>query len=408
MKGETADVLIVDDDPQFARLVATVAEGCGLRPRLAGSLAEAWRALDPAPEVVVLDLNLPGGDGVEALRELARRGCRSRIHILSGSDPRLLRSASHLGAQLGLHMGEALAKPVAIPALRAVFAGTRRLASPPPAAAADGDGEPPTVAELRQALEHDELFLVFQPILDLSDLAPLGTEALVRWRHPARGVVPPGRFVPLAERSGLAAQMTERILALALAFAGRADYLWRGEPLSISVNVATGALVDGDPIGRVAALLAEHRVAAHRLVVEVTESAMDADRTSVLEVVSRLRLRGVEVSIDDFGTGASSLERVDQFPCTELKIERAFVADVLRRPAAAEIVRSTVGLAARLGLRTVGEGIEDAATLRWLRDAGCAAGQGFLFTRGLEPAELLAWLSGWETRRVALLASLSA
>jgi EAL domain-containing protein (putative c-di-GMP-specific phosphodiesterase class I) len=124
----------------------------------------------------------------------------------------------------------------------------------------------------------------------------------------------------------------------------------------------------------------------------------------VLEVLSRLRLRGIELSIDDFGTGTSSLERIDQLPCTELKVERTFVADVLRRAQAETIVRSTLELGRRLGLRTVAEGIEDVATLRWLREVGCDMGQGFLFTRGLEQPDLLAWLGGWEVRRSELLA----
>jgi len=198
-------------------------------------------------------------------------------------------------------------------------------------------------------------------------------------------------------------EMTEQIFVHALEFGARPEYAWDGRALSISVNVATAALVERDLAGLLASLLASSGMPPGRLVVEVTESAMRADRTSVLEVLSRLRLRGFELSIDDFGTGTSSLERVDQFPCTELKIERAFIADVLRRPEAEAIVRSTIDLARRLGLRVVAEGIEDLATLRWLRGAGCEAGQGFLFSRGLEAGDFLRWLGEWNGRRAALL-----
>ena len=127
----------------------------------------------------------------------------------------------------------------------------------------------------------------------------------------------------------------------------------------------------------------------------------------MLEVLSRLRLRGIELSIDDFGTGTSSLERVDQLPCTELKIERAFIADVLRRPEAEAIVRSTLDLARRLDLRVVAEGIENVQTLSWLRAAGCPTGQGFLFARGMEANDLLRWLAEWGELRATLLQAAS-
>jgi EAL domain-containing protein (putative c-di-GMP-specific phosphodiesterase class I) len=394
-------VLIVDDDLSFGRFVARVAARCGLRPRVVGGIEAAWEPAEPDPALVLLDLNMPGADGLEALRQLAARHCRARVHVLSGTDARLLRSAAHLGRELGLSMGEPLAKPVTVESLRALFAGAALAESHTPPHPVL---EPPTADELRRALARDEIFLVFQPILDLATLEPRGAEALVRWRHPERGVVPPNLFVPLAEHSGLIGELTGTILERALATASRADFAWRGRPLTISVNVATGALAGGDLPGAVAALLAVHALAPARLVLEITESAMLADRARVLEVLSRLRLRGIELSIDDFGTGTSSLERIDQLPCTELKVERAFVADVLRRAQAETIVRSTLELGRRLGLRTVAEGIEDVATLRWLREVGCDMGQGFLFTRGLEPPELLAWLAGWEVRRSELLA----
>jgi EAL domain-containing protein (putative c-di-GMP-specific phosphodiesterase class I)/CheY-like chemotaxis protein len=400
VSDEERAALIIDDDLSFGRFVASVAERSGFRPRLAAGVEEAWSAMTPDPDLILLDLNMPGVDGLEALRELATRRSNARIHVLSGTDARLLRSAAQLGRELGLRMGEPLAKPITVEALLAVFAAAARAE---PRTPAQPVLEPPTVDELRLALARDELFLVFQPILELATLAPRGVEALVRWRHPTRGVVPPALFVPLAERGGLILEMTDWIFDRALAIAGRGELAWQGRPLSLSINIATGALAEGDLVARVAGLLATHAVEPKRLVLEITESAMLADRARVLEVLSRFRLRGIELSIDDFGTGTSSLERIDQLPCTELKVERSFVAEVLRRPGAESIVRSTLELARRLGLRTVAEGIEDVPTLSWLRQAGCESGQGFLFTRGLEPAELVGWLAGWDERRRELL-----
>ncbi len=400
-------VLIVDDDPQFCRLVASVAERSGLRAVIASSAEEAWLALVPEPVLVLLDLNMPDADGLEVLRELAARRCSAQIRVLSGHDPRILRSAEQIGRDIGLRMGEPLSKPISVSLLREVFAEAVRNAeavSDSPQSKSEGATTPQVTSdELRRAIGGGELFLVHQPILDIATLSPLGSEALVRWRHPTRGTIPPGAFLPLAETCGLVVEMTEQIFARALAFASRADYTWEGRPLSVSINLPAAALIERDLAKLISSLLVTSGVTPARLIVEITESAMRADRTRVLEVLSRLRLRGVEVSIDDFGTGTSSLERLDQFPCTELKIERAFVADVLRRPDAEAIVRSTIELARQLNLRVVAEGIEDAATLRWLRAAGCGTGQGFLFSRGMEAGEFMNWLAEWKTLRKPLL-----
>ncbi len=406
-----ARMLVVDDDPQVARLAARVAEMSGFAVTVATRAEEARAALAPEPRLLLLDLNMPEVDGLEMLRELAALGCRSRVHVFSGADLRVVRTAERLGVELGLRMGPALTKPIQLDALRDALESARDEGTP-----ATGFAVPilvparwePQAADLQEALEQRHLFIVFQPILELDSLQPRGAEVLVRWRHPEHGVVPPIRFVPLAEHAGLALEMTEQIASMAMAVAARPDYSYGGKPLSVSVNLAPAALAVLDMPSRISNLLTLAGLAPDRLVIEVTESAAMANRSSVLEVLSRLNLRGVEISVDDFGTGTSSLERLDQLPCAELKIERAFVSDVLRRPEAAAIVHSTIELGRGLGLRVVAEGIEDPAILRWLREAGCELGQGFLFSRGIGAEEFLAWLGDWPEQRRGLEASLAA
>jgi EAL domain-containing protein (putative c-di-GMP-specific phosphodiesterase class I)/CheY-like chemotaxis protein len=378
-----------------------VARAAGYAVRTAATAEEVW-AQGPEPALVFLDLNLPGTDGLGILRELAARGWRAAVHVFSGADPRVVRTATRLGEELGLRVGEPLSKPIRLAELRRVLAEAARpahaaeVAEPAPPAP-----EPPlpSAEELRAGIARGELFVVFQPIVELGGLALRGAEALVRWRHPEHGVVPPVRFVPLAERSGLVVELTLEVLRQTLDFAVT---VLDGHALSVSVNLAPAALAERSLPERLGELLAASGLAPERLVVEVTESAALADRVSVLEILSRLRLRGCELSIDDFGTGSSSLERLDQLPCTELKIERAFVSQIFRRPGAEAIVRSTVELANRLGLRTVAEGIEEPRVLDWLRAAGCDLGQGFLFSKGLAPAEFERWLAAWPERRAAI------
>lgn len=401
-------VLIVDDDPQFGRLVASVAENCNFDTRIASSARQAWLALEPAPTLILLDLNMPDADGIEVLRELAFRRCGAQIRVFSGADPRVLRSAVLIGRDLGLRIGEPLSKPLPVARMREVFAEAAQAAATALTAPTTASPAPPvTVDELRLALTRSELSVVYQPILNLTTLSPVGAEALVRWRHPTRGILAPGSFLPLAESSGLVVELTEQVFSHALEFCGRPDYAWEGRALAISVNLSTSALVERQLVELISSLLAASGIAPARLIAEVTETAVGGDRASVLEVLSRLRLRGIELSIDDFGTGASSLERLHQLPFTELKIERAFVDEVLRRPQAATIVRSTLELGRRLDLRVVAEGIENAPTLRWLRKAGCTTGQGFLFSRGLPDNEFMTWLAEWRERRAPLLGSAS-
>jgi EAL domain-containing protein (putative c-di-GMP-specific phosphodiesterase class I)/ActR/RegA family two-component response regulator len=402
-------LLVVDDDPQIRSLVVRVGELLGCQVRTAARADEIWEAREDEPDLLLLDLNLPETDGLEVLRELAARSAHMAIHLLSGSDPRVVRSAHRLGQELGLRMLEPLHKPIDLAALRgAIDRAGADAKAPPHAGGAPGTRSPlPTADQLHLAFARHEIFTVFQPILDLATLEPRGAEVLVRWRHPELGLVPPVSFVPLAERSGLVAQLTEQVLAHGLLFAALPEISAGPAPLTLSVNLAPAALGERDLPQQIAKLLDASGIAPGRLVIEVTESVAMADRANLLEVLGRLRLRGVELSIDDFGTGTSSLERLDQLPCTELKIERAFVADILRRPEAEAIVRSTLDLARRLGLRVVAEGIEDPAVLRWLREAGCALGQGFLFSPGLEREAFLRWLSEWPPRRDALLAAVA-
>lgn len=398
-------LLVVDDDPQLATLIAEVARRGGWEVRVADSAERVGADPEFVPDLVLVDLQLPGADGIDLLRDLARRAWPAVVHVLSGADPRLLRSASSLAREHGLEVGRPLAKPLAMAELRELLDEARRravalrtpTASRPRAMPAfDAD-------ELRDAIDRDRLFLEYQPIVDLRTLRPAGAEALVRWRHESHGIVPPLAFVPLAESCGLIHPMTARILELALDFVRRDAIHDHVSALTVAVNLAPVVLADRTLPERVGDLLAAASVAPDRLVLEVTESAALAERASFLEVLSRLRLRGVELSIDDFGTGSSSLERLDQLPCSELKIERAFVSEIARRPEAEAIVRSTIELGHRLGLRTVAEGVEDVATLGWLRAAGCDRAQGYLFSRSLEPEPFEAWLAAWTDRAAKLL-----
>ncbi len=246
------------------------------------------------------------------------------------------------------------------------------------------------VGELRRAIEVGELELHYQPKVRMSDGRFLGVESLVRWRHPARGLLGPDRFVPAADQSGLMPAMTDALLAIALD-----QYrTWRAEGLTIpvAVNVGAACLLDAGLPGRVQTMLDRYGVPAHDLTVEITESAMISDPARATAVLADLRERGVRLSIDDFGTGYSSMSYLQTMPLTELKIDRAFTTK-LTTPTGRAVIGAIIELAHALDLAVVVEGVEDRETYDIARDLGCEVAQGYLLSRPLPAADIPAWAS---------------
>jgi diguanylate cyclase (GGDEF)-like protein len=234
-------------------------------------------------------------------------------------------------------------------------------------------------AELRHALERDELVLHYQPKVALPGGEICGVEALVRWQHPQRGLLPPGEFLPAAEHSGLIGPLTEWVLRRALA--DQAAWTAAGQLWTLSVNVSARNLeVLGFP-ALVEGLLADGGTPPHRLILEVTETALAGDTDEVVRAITELGRYGIGISVDDFGTGYTSLSHLRGLPITEIKIDRAFVSDVDRDPQSQAIVRSVIELAHGLGSRATAEGVETTEVRDWLATAGCDEAQGYLFGR---------------------------
>src|SRR3954454_4992723 len=251
-------------------------------------------------------------------------------------------------------------------------------------------------ADLRAALaapaaSPDGLWLAFQPQVEAASGAVVGVEALVRWRHPSRGELTPAVLLPVAERSGQMAALTDWVLEGALAEV--AGLRAAGRPLRVSVNVSAATLIDVGLPDRIAAALARHALPADALVVEVTENAVMVDHHRCLDVLGRIAAVGVEISIDDFGTGHSSLAQLHRLAADELKIDRRFVSGLAREDALdGEIVALVAGLGRRMGVRVVAEGIEAPEERAALAALGCDLLQGFGIGMPMTPAELATWL----------------
>jgi diguanylate cyclase (GGDEF)-like protein len=251
------------------------------------------------------------------------------------------------------------------------------------------------IGELRQAIESDQLLLHYQPIVDCTLGRITGVEALVRWQHPERGLVPPDEFIPLAEQSGMIKPLTMQVLRMAM----RQCRAWqdRGVDLTIAVNLSMRNLHDPQLPELIETMLAAEGIPAGRLKLEITESSIMADASRALEVLQRLRELGTTIAIDDFGTGYSSLAYLKRLPVDGLKIDKSFVQRLASDANDRAIVRSAVELGHNLGLHVVAEGIEDPASLRELTALGCDLAQGYYLGRPVPAESLDRWLdeSAW-------------
>ena len=247
------------------------------------------------------------------------------------------------------------------------------------------------LGELQRALAHGELVLHYQPQVALSTGRTTGVEALLRWQHPTRGLLGPETFLEAAEQTGLITALTRTVLDMA----ARQARAWfdEGRPLSVSVNLSSRNLRDTTLVDDVRAALSTHGLRPSLLVLEITETSVMNDPERSLRVLTRLRNMGIRLSVDDYGTGYSSLAYLQRLPIAQLKIDKSFVTNLTTRPGDAAIVQSTIELAQRLDLDVVAEGVEDAAVLEQLRAWGCPTAQGYHLGRPT-PAHDLARASG--------------
>lgn len=249
------------------------------------------------------------------------------------------------------------------------------------------------ISELRSAINRGELVCDFQPKISLATGEVAGVEALVRWRHPTDGLLYPGAFLPVAEQAGLMGLINDRVMLIALAQAAR----WQGEdlPCNVAVNMTMSCMVDPGLPSRISDLLRRLSIPASMLSLEVTETSLVSDPGKALEVLADLRGIGIKISIDDYGTGYSSLAQLSRLKANELKLDETLVVGVSHRPDVRSIVHATVELAHSLGIQMVAEGVESAEDFAELQSLGCDFAQGYYICPPGPPAEIGVWLRNW-------------
>lgn len=372
-------LLILDDDTRILDLVVAAGERARYAVTPTEAISQFRQAYEASPpSLIVVDLQTQGGLGSDLLLYLQRRACTVPIIVIGGSDSEALDAVKQARGLADLTILGTLSKPFPPAALTALLEIRR---------------EPDLdewATEIRAALDAGQLGVHYLPVAEVKTGRIVGFEALARWFHPRRGLISPGRFIPMAEATGLIVPLTDYVLAHAIE--NCASWEAAGHELSVAVNIAAESLTSSHLQDGISRLLAEHGLPAHQLTLEIAESAAMRQPELTSEILSRLQQRGVRLALDDFGTGYTNLKVLSQIPFDELKIDRSFVTDVATSRESQVIVRAIAALGGSLGRSMVAEGVENVACWRWLAELGIERCQGFGIARPMPSDRVLDWV----------------
>ncbi|MDT8397947.1 MAG: EAL domain-containing protein [Pseudomonadales bacterium] len=403
-------LLILDDELLTAQTIRSIAEFASFDVQLTTSPEEFFQILENwQPHFVAIDLIMPGMDGLEVMAELARRQCRSRIIITSGVGNRVLDAAGRSASEHGLNIGGVLPKPFTPASLRALLVDQLPEKQDPELKSTPGPQEPMPdrseigIAELHQALLRNELFVMYQPKIVCQSGMLAGFEALVRWHHPRLGELAPDLFIPLAENNGLIDALTNEVFRQSLDWFSEfcSDTRSGLSPddsrqdlsrLTLSINISALSLTNQELFEGLIKLCRSKNIEPQRLIFELTETSAMEDPVLSLDLLTRLRMKGFRLSIDDFGTGFSSMLQLVRLPFSEVKVDKSFVITARDSEESRAVIKSIVDLSHSLGLQTIAEGIETEESLSYLKTIGCDLAQGYFIARPMLAEQVNAWL----------------
>ena len=393
MRFAQLNVMVVEDHGFQRRMALRLLSEVGvLRTSEAADGHAAMRLLDgnaEPPDVVIVDLDLPGMDGIEFIGHVAQKKLARAVVVASALDPALLNTVQTMARAYGLRVLGCVEKPMTAPKLADVLA----LFDIHPDADESETHFEATPEAIAEGLARDEFLPFFQPQVTFGNGQVIGVEALARWRRSDGQIVRPSHFIPAIERGGLIDRLTDRILEKACAWKSR--WARQGLHLKISVNVSMLNLADISAADRFQHIVRSHGVDPREVLLEITESSVMGEAAHALNVLARLRLKGFGLSVDDFGTGYSSLSQLSQIPFTELKIDQGFVTGAPNQPRKRAVIEASLELARKLNLSVVAEGVETVEEWQMLAELGCTCAQGYLISRPVPGDQLAEVIARW-------------
>jgi EAL domain-containing protein (putative c-di-GMP-specific phosphodiesterase class I)/FixJ family two-component response regulator len=389
-------VLIVDDDTLTCNLLKTIVEPIFDNVKTFQQPRE-FLALTPSrQDIIILDLMMPDMDGIEIIRHLAKHKSRANLILVSGYDSGVLHSAETLALSCGLNVISTFTKPINTKVLTSLLTSLAKRQAQRELVSTINDQFPhgqlafmPTEKDLRNAIDNKQLVLYYQPQINMTTGELHGAEALVRWLHPEFGLIFPDKFIALAEQTGLIEQLSEEIIHIAI----KQSVHWQkmNKLIRLSINISAQNITSLKLPEQLRMLVKEYELDPSMIVLELTESALMDSVVTSLDILTRLRLKGFQLSIDDFGTGYSSLSQLHKIPFTELKIDQSFVAKMKQDKESKAIVEPCIMLAHKLNMEVVAEGIEDKETWDLLLTEGCDIAQGYYIAKPMPDHEFDQW-----------------
>lgn len=396
MAPESPKVLLVDDHEGQRLLLREMLEALGVEYITEAESGHSAVALlhrpDYQPDLVITDLNMRDGDGFDVLRAVARLPRPPQLAMISAVDEDVLAAVARIQAPDSTLRISAIAKPVTLDRLRELIAdlGPSRRRGLPAA-------PPPPDSDIARGIKACEFVAFLEPQVDLRSGEVVGFEALARWRHPQRGLVAPYAFIPTIERSALMPDFTVALFDNLLST--RTRLLAAGFTGKLSVNIGAECLAIPDFPARMQECLRRHQLDnGEGITLELTESSGIGDPVDAVSGLARLRLLGFELAIDDFGVGHSSLANMQNAAFSEIKIDHQFTSRVLTDRLSRAAIESIVHIAMSLGWLCVAEGIETEDIRLALVSMGCTTGQGYLFSKPVDPDDVVDWLQHWQQR----------
>jgi len=388
--------LVVDDSKAICSLCKNIlTENYGVNyVHTTNSAPEALAVIKSFKDVnmIFLDLNMPGTDGVQLLKQIAACKFKGYIVIVSGVSAKIIQSVEDLANKYNLNFIGSIHKPIDLKDFDHIFSKVGQNTIPQ----YKHETQQLKIYEIIRALENDDIEVFYQPQIKLKNRKLIGVEALCRLRHPSLGLISPDKFIDKTEETDLIFHLTLSVIDKALN--DWVTWLNQGIDITLSINISPYVLKFTEFTDLFLTKMAELNIQKNKICLEVTESIIEDNHEIELEALSRLAIKGVLLSLDDFGTGSASIERLHRLPFDELKLDKSFFQNSVTNRAQFDLIKSCVAMSNALDMHTVAEGIETAEHWKIAEQTGCDIVQGYYICKPIEAADIPQWCYQWKHR----------